>query len=558
MERVRRWDACFRESLPSLPFFYYNVGLQTGLFSAAVAALLAVTIQDIRPSSQDISAFYLARINQQLSSQFNQPQDPIPDSLSSNPAQFSAPTSAVWVNGLWFLSLVISLTCALMATLLQQWARRYQEVAYPRYSPFKRARIRAFYSEGVEDLHVPWTVEALPALLHSSLFLFFAGLAVFLFNVHLTIFGVVTAWIGICVILYACITFLPIIRKNSPYSGPLSAFCSFCVTGMQHVFFKLLEKSRRNSGTMRRVHFFSRSMRKTAEDYAFKLPQKIDFGALLWTFESLDEDGELQEFFGGLLGLCSSKAVPNALREFIIPHAKKLADELMELMNRTLSSNLVSESVKQNRITICTKLIDKTRLFGDWRFLSRVLLEDWHRFLRCVEFGIFAQKKVKNTPDRVTALVAQCSASVVISNVPVRERDEYWYELVSGQLNTPKPLLHRYLSHGDSILLANLMFIVRRIVQAYSGSSERQQSDLLRATSRTLKFVCKLDVEGTIPELQHDFCDLWNLLVDKAENDERSRVKCIAKTILEHTRKLYDALHKGTSKCFSNGIIYHY
>jgi hypothetical protein len=200
-----------------------------------------MTVQDIRPNSQDTSAFYLARIHQQFSKQLNEPQDPIPTSLSNNPAQsFSAPTSAVWVNGLWFLSLVISLTCALMASLLQQWARRYLEVAYPPYSLPKRARIRAFYSEGVENLYVPWIVQALTALLHISLFLLFAGLAVFLFNVH-TIFAVVTAWIGICVILYACLTLLPIIFKNSPYSGPLSSFFSFCVTGTRHVFFKLLE-----------------------------------------------------------------------------------------------------------------------------------------------------------------------------------------------------------------------------------------------------------------------------------------------------------------------------
>ena len=160
----------------------------------------------------------------------NDPQDPIPTSLSYNPAQsFSALTSAVWVNGLWFPSLVIGLTCALMASLLQQWARRHLEVAYPPNSLPKRARIRAFYSEGIGNLYVPWIVQALTAPLHISLFLFFAGLAVFLFNVHLTIFEVVTAWIGICVILYSCITFLPIIRENSPYSGPLSSFLSFCV-----------------------------------------------------------------------------------------------------------------------------------------------------------------------------------------------------------------------------------------------------------------------------------------------------------------------------------------
>jgi Family of unknown function (DUF6535) len=519
-----------------------------------------VTIPDLRSNSQDTSAFYLARINQQLSKQLNEPQDPIPTSLSNPTQPFSAPTSAVWYNGLWFLSLVISLTCALMATLLQQWARRYLEVAYPQYSPPKRARIRAFYSEGVENLHVPWTVEALPTLLHISLFLFFAGLSVFLFNVHLTIFVVVTTWIGVCVILYACITFLPIICKNSPYSGPLSAFFSWCITGTRHIYFNLLKKSRRSNpgSAILPIPFFSRSMRETAEEYAKGLPHKIDFSALWWTFKSLDEDVELQEFFEGLLGLCNSKAVPNALRDFIKPRRKMLSSELTELMNRTLSSNLVSESVKQNRITICTKIIGTTRLIGNWTFLCRVLLGDWHRFLRCVDFGIFAQK-LKTNPDRVTALAAQCSAAVVISNI--RERDENWYQLVFGQLlNTPKPLLYRYLSHGDSILLANLMSIVRRIIQAYSGSRVHQQSDLLRATSKTLKIVCKFDAKNTVPELQHEFCDLWNLLVDKAENDPRPRVKYITKTILEHpsTRKLYDALHPGTSECSTNGILYHY
>ena len=514
-----------------------------------------MTVQDIRPNPQDTSAFYLARIHRQLASQLNEPQDPIPKSLSNNPA-LSFPTSAVWVNGLWFLSLVISLTCALMATLLQQWARRYLEVAYPRYSPPKRARIHAFYSEGVEDLHIPWTVEALPTLLHISLFLFFAGLAVFLFSVHLTIFGVVTAWIGICVISYACLTFLPIICKNSPYSGPLSATFSVFITGMRHAFFKLFQKSRRNRGlAIHPIHFFSHSMRKTAEDYAQKLHQNIDFRSLWRTFESLDEDGELQEFFEGILGLCSSKAVPNALQDFIIPHTERLSKELIELMNRTLSSNLVSETVKQARITICAKVIGTTHLIGNWWFLRRVLLEDWHRFLGCVEFGNFA-RELKNNPDRVTALSARCSVAVVISNA--RERDENWYQLVIGQLNIPKPLLYRYHSHGDSILLANLISIVRRIVQAYSGSSERQQSDLRGVTLKTLKFVCKLDIKRTVPELRHEFCDLWNLLADKAENDDRPRVKCITNTILEHTRKLYDALHQGASEYLSNGILYNY
>ena len=523
--------------------------------------LLAVTLQDIRPNSQVTAAFYLARINQQLSSQLNEPQLPIPESLSNNPAQsFSAPTSAIWVNGIWSLSLVISLICALISVLQMQWARRYRQVVNPRLTgnPPERARIHAFYSEGVENLHVSWIVEALPTLLHFYIFLFFAGLCVFLFNVNLVIFGVVTPWIGICVVLYAYFTFLPIICKNSPYSGPLSQLFFFCVTGMRHVFFKPFERSRCNTGPVSATHpahFFSRSMRKTAEDYARSLDNSIDFRALWRTFKSLREDRDLQQFFEGLVGLCSSKAVPNALKHFIEPHTDRLSKGLIELMNRTLSSNLVSEHVKQHRITICVKVVRSAHLIGDWDFLRRVLLEDWHRFLRCVEFGNFAQK-LKNNPDPLTALSAQCAVALVISNI--QEHDENWYQLVLGQLNTPKPLLYRYHSHGDSILLANLMFIVRQIVHVYSGSSESQQSDLVLTISKTLKFVCKFDVERTVPEDQHEFCGLWNLLADKAENDERLRVKYITKTVLDHTRRLYDVLHQDTSEYSPNGILYRY
>ncbi|KAF8260512.1 hypothetical protein EI94DRAFT_1515963, partial [Lactarius quietus] len=88
----------------------------TGLFSAAVATLISVSIQDIQPNSQDTSNFYLANIYQAIADP-NHPNI----STASSPPPFSPPNYAVWVNSLWFLSLVISITCALLATLLQQW-----------------------------------------------------------------------------------------------------------------------------------------------------------------------------------------------------------------------------------------------------------------------------------------------------------------------------------------------------------------------------------------------------------------------------------------------------
>ncbi|KAH8989709.1 hypothetical protein EDB92DRAFT_1867280 [Lactarius akahatsu] len=83
----------------------------TGLFSAAVAALVAVSIQDLRPNSQDTSAFYLQNIYQLLADP-NRTNFSIPPALA-NPPPFSPPSYAVWVHSLWFLSLAISLSCGL-------------------------------------------------------------------------------------------------------------------------------------------------------------------------------------------------------------------------------------------------------------------------------------------------------------------------------------------------------------------------------------------------------------------------------------------------------------
>ena len=92
-------------------------------FSPVVAAFVVVSVQDLRPNSQNISAFYLENIYQLLADpDLLRPANP---HKIAKPLPFSPPVYAVWVNTLWFLSLVISLTCAMLATSLQLWTRRY-------------------------------------------------------------------------------------------------------------------------------------------------------------------------------------------------------------------------------------------------------------------------------------------------------------------------------------------------------------------------------------------------------------------------------------------------
>ncbi|KAI9507188.1 hypothetical protein F5148DRAFT_146104 [Russula earlei] len=191
-----------------------------GLFSAVVAALVVVSLQDLRPNSQDRAAFYLEKMYElQLDTNGSRPSTP----SVSQPPDFSPPSYAVWVNSLWFSSLVISLTCAMLATSLQQWARRYIRLTQPaRFPPHKRARVRAYFANGVDKFRVPWVADALPALVHLSLFIF-VGLVIYLASINRSVFIAVFCCVAALLGVYGCITLTPFFWHDSPYCSPLSS-----------------------------------------------------------------------------------------------------------------------------------------------------------------------------------------------------------------------------------------------------------------------------------------------------------------------------------------------
>ncbi|KAI0289619.1 hypothetical protein BC826DRAFT_596249 [Russula brevipes] len=139
----------------------------------------------------------------------------------------------------WFLSLVMSLTCA----------------CWPHYNNSGHVvtsgslSVDAVLIDGRGSAHsLPkastaapsLAVETLPALLHSSLLLFFVGLAIFLFNIHHTVFTIILWWVGLLVGIYMCITFMPIFRQDSPYYTPLSLSAWFLVASLLYSIFGFL------------------------------------------------------------------------------------------------------------------------------------------------------------------------------------------------------------------------------------------------------------------------------------------------------------------------------
>jgi hypothetical protein len=504
--------------------------------------LISVSIQDIQQNPQDISNFYLANtyqatINPNVSS-----------SLPVSPPPFSPPNYAVWVNALWFLSLVISLTCALLATLLQQWARRYLKVTQTRYSPHKRARIRSFFAEGVENCLLPWVVETLPTLLHISLFLFFAGLVVFLFNVNMTIFKLLLSWVGVCMALYGCITLMPILRHDSPYHTPLSLPTWNIVAGTSYVILRALRRITHSgyfsAGVCNHLYSLERSYRKllvhgiqkTAEETALKLSSDIDARAFMWTFDCLDEDHELERFFSGLPGLRSSNVVHNLLPSLTWDQKWEIRQALTGLLDRTLSSDLLLAPAKNRRAMICAKAVDPVHIYS-FNVLGRILSE--YQYSGPLATGIVkALRGWQNNWDEgdSNALPGQAILSTIF--VRVQPRDDSWFILTSRALGISEAVLRDYAAHGDSLSLAILIHIAR---QQFIHFQKNFQPD--SEFSSALEAASKFNGQDTSPKLQHDFCALWNQIVRQVQNDGN---RIMAFRILGCIRKVYLALHQYT------------
>ncbi|KAH9968485.1 hypothetical protein BGW80DRAFT_1177427, partial [Lactifluus volemus] len=207
-----------------------GVLLFSGLFSATLTPFILDSRQALQETPSHMMANFqqqtiviLTRIEQQFASIAQQvsfpsdlpppPQIPYPDSTPSS--------SDVRVNVFWSMSLVFSLSAALLATLVQQWVRYHMQVF--RYGhPLKSARLRQYLYDGLENSHMLFVAQAVPFFIHVSLFLFFAGLCDSLFHLNMTVFRATVAPIALCGFFYLFSTISPVMKPQWPYQNPLS------------------------------------------------------------------------------------------------------------------------------------------------------------------------------------------------------------------------------------------------------------------------------------------------------------------------------------------------
>ena len=362
--------------------------LKTGLFSATVATFIIESYQKLSPNSSDTTNALLAQISQQLVDMSN--GTPLTSVAAQGSQPFTPTASAVRVNVFWFLSLILSLTCALSATLMQQWARRYQELGQRRGTFHRRGRMRAYIFDGIRRFRMARAVAAMPTLLHISVFLFFAGLVEFLFPIQATVAYVTLGCIGAFTLAYAILTVLPNIYLNCPYATPLSGFTwrisqfsvfalLWTILGIQDLYHKSLSKLRRLANQhapethgpkqwletldkqikIRRQRF-SQSLRKSVELSAYRAESMVVTSALEWTLTALDEDQEIEDFAARMPGFFDSRVVPDATLAVLslMSHQPNtdpiLGSRLYDLLKTCIPGrSLLDEKMRKHRLRIC-------------------------------------------------------------------------------------------------------------------------------------------------------------------------------------------------------------
>ena len=495
-----------------------------------------MTIPDLKPNAQDTSAFYLENIYE-LFANPNSSNASIPSTLAKPPA-FSPPRYAIWVNTLWLLALLISLSGATLATLEQRCVLRYIAVTRKKeYSPEKRARVRAAFVKNEEASAHFRDSSMLPFCLQLSLFLFMIGILIYFFNVNRAMFGVLVGWIASVTVLYATLTVVPIFIPDELFYTPFTPMSSWIYIGLSCVVNQVCSwiKPLYGLSDFTRKHYrdlvdrygggFIEGKRKWAEETASKPSWKIDTEVLERMLIVVDEDREMEALFDAIPGFCDSKLVQKPLHPRV---TSKLRRSLDGFLDRTFSSHLVTESVRNDRLIVC---LDAAHSALGPSGVSQILGNgfDGHRdeALKSVEIGRSLVCWDHSSDDLIGPDVRRVVACIIAR---VRDRDERWTNLVKEAFGVPDEVFQNYLVHGDSMLLAILIHVTREALR--TGRSERG----------VLEPLSQFDVHNTASELQRDFCALWNEIVQEAKNDRFGSTRT---QILAAIRRPFAALHQG-------------
>ncbi|KAK0227836.1 hypothetical protein IW262DRAFT_1264603, partial [Armillaria fumosa] len=199
--------------------------LLVGLFSAIITTFVVQTLQSLQVDYAAMSASLLYEsVLVQHTITNGSSVNSITTSTLNPTIAFVPATTDIWVNRLWFMSLFLSLTTALVTVLIKQWLHHY--VTLPSGTPL----MCQFRYTGFQKWQVQVIIGLLPVLMHLVLTIFLVSLVIFLQPLQQALSWVICAGTSLVYTAYVVVTILPIIFPQYPYQTPLCdlVYISFC------------------------------------------------------------------------------------------------------------------------------------------------------------------------------------------------------------------------------------------------------------------------------------------------------------------------------------------
>ncbi|KAI0644845.1 hypothetical protein C8Q79DRAFT_881203, partial [Trametes meyenii] len=163
-----------------------------GLFSAILTAFNVQSYQLLQPAPPDSTLIALQHISAQLGSFSSRPPfinstQPVFQIADTPPEP--APRYAIWLNILWFSSLILSLASSSVSIMVKQWLNEYSS-GVSSETTRENARIRQYRLNNLIKWRVSAIVMTIPLLLQFALAFFLSGLVILLYSLNRSVMAV--------------------------------------------------------------------------------------------------------------------------------------------------------------------------------------------------------------------------------------------------------------------------------------------------------------------------------------------------------------------------------
>jgi hypothetical protein len=400
-------------------------------------------------------------------------------------------------------------------------------------------------------------VNSLNTFLHLSIFFFLIGLITLTSSGNPVVVVAVNLYIAVPLVLYLRYSLMPYFHPQSLYSTPLSGFLLslrvFPRLFLSH--FMTITRRGNSRGTTRDPYIHTDGgwlmldhaileVEKLAESRS----SMLDVGAMSWLLSALGQDQELEQFLAGIPGFYRSKRVEGPAEVLRTLNANRLPKLILSFMDRSLSSELVSDVTGQRRTRLSLKAMETDPYLLQRTFYHALCSVDSAVF-KCIDFVLLADRFTQDD-DPDICFLARCIVAVAISRHEDYESHDRWTSVVQRGLDWSQSLLTEYSGQRDSIRLRNLVQIARELSSAHPDYDDPAARTIFR---NTLDAARQLNVRYVSHQHRREFCEFWNQLVASMQDLRRDPViRSNAMRILSLTSTLYVPLHEDTdSRCFA-------